>query len=92
MSSSVIQLRFTKTSLKFLSFYFLEVAWTILPAMILMVIAVPSFALLYSLDEVIDPFFTLKVTGAQWYWHYEYSDWVINDGEEIKTLVLILTC
>lgn len=61
---------------------FLEVAWTVLPAMILMVIAVPSFALLYSLDEVIDPFFTLKVTGAQWYWHYEYSDWVINDGEE----------
>ena len=62
---------------------FLEVAWTVLPAMILMVIAVPSFALLYSLDEVIDPFFTLKVTGAQWYWHYEYSDWVmLEDGED----------
>jgi cytochrome c oxidase subunit 2 len=71
-----------KPSSNFSHSTFLEVAWTVLPALILMVIAVPSFALLYSLDEVIDPFFTLKVTGAQWYWHYEYSDWVVNDGEE----------
>jgi len=60
----------------------LEVVWTVLPAIILMIIAVPSFALLYSLDEVIDPFFTLKVTGAQWYWHYEYSDWVLDNEDD----------
>jgi len=61
----------------------LEVAWTVFPALILVAIAIPSFALLYSLEEVIDPFFTLKVTGAQWYWHYEYSDWLFdNDIEE----------
>jgi cytochrome c oxidase subunit 2 len=39
-----------------------------------MLIAVPSFALLYSMDEVIDPAITLKVVGHQWYWSYEYSD------------------
>jgi cytochrome c oxidase subunit 2 len=39
-----------------------------------MIIAIPSFALLYSLDEVINPSMTLKVIGHQWYWSYEYSD------------------
>jgi cytochrome c oxidase subunit 2 len=43
----------------------LEVVWTIVPALILMVIAVPSFALLYSLDEVIDPIITIKIIGHQ---------------------------
>jgi len=40
-----------------------------------MFIAVPSFALLYSMDEVISPSLTLKVTGYQWYWAYQYSDY-----------------
>jgi len=44
---------------------------------------VPSFALLYSLDEVIDPAVTLKVVGHQWYWTYEYSDYAGEDGESI---------
>ena len=52
----------------------LEVVWTIVPAFILMAIAVPSFALLYSMDEMIDPAVTLKVVGHQWYWCYEYSN------------------
>ena len=39
-----------------------------------MIIAIPSFALLYSLDEVVNPSMTLKVIGHQWYWSYEYSD------------------
>ena len=39
-----------------------------------MIIAIPSFALLYSLDEIINPSMTLKVIGHQWYWSYEYSD------------------
>ncbi len=45
----------------------IEVIWTITPSIILMVIAVPSFALLYSIDEVIDPSVTLKAIGHQWY-------------------------
>lgn len=53
----------------------IEVIWTITPSIILMIIAVPSFALLYSIDEVADPAITLKVIGNQWYWSYEYSDY-----------------
>jgi cytochrome c oxidase subunit 2 len=52
----------------------LEIVWTIIPALILLIIAVPSFALLYSLDEVIDPKYTIKIIGHQWYWTYEASD------------------
>jgi len=52
----------------------LEVVWTIIPALILRLIAVPSFSLLYSIDEVIEPLFTVKVVGHQWYWSYEFLD------------------
>lgn len=54
---------------------FLEVIWTIIPSIILLVIALPSFSLLYAMDEVIAPRVTLKVIGYQWYWAYEYSDY-----------------
>ena len=60
----------------------LEVVWTIIPAVILLFIAVPSFALLYSLDELIDPVITLKIIGHQWYWSYEYSDYATLEGGE----------
>jgi cytochrome c oxidase subunit 2 len=53
---------------------FIEIVWTVVPALILAVIAVPSFALLYSLEELVEPNLTLKVTGNQWYWSYEYSN------------------
>jgi cytochrome c oxidase subunit 2 len=43
----------------------LEIIWTLLPAVILMIIAVPSFALLFSMDEIIDPAVTLKIVGHQ---------------------------
>lgn len=59
---------------KFVHGTVVEVVWTITPALILLTIAVPSFALLYSIDEIIDPVSTLKVVGHQWYWSYEYSD------------------
>lgn len=52
----------------------IEIIWTIIPALLLIVIAVPSFALLYSVDEVLDPAITVKVQGHQWYWHQEQSD------------------
>ena len=51
----------------------LEISWTVLPALILVYIAGPSFALLYSMDEILpESFFTLIIQGAQWYWNYEY--------------------
>lgn len=52
----------------------LEVVWTVLPIVILIVIAVPSFKLLYYADRTPNPEMTLKVTGYQWYWGYEYPD------------------
>jgi len=62
----------------------IEIIWTVTPSIILMVIAVPSFALLYSIDEVIDPAITLKVIGHQWYWSYEYSDYSDVEGNSIS--------
>lgn len=52
----------------------IEIIWTILPAIILIFIALPSLRLLYLLDEVNTPRITLKAIGHQWYWRYEYSD------------------
>jgi len=62
----------------------IEILWTVLPAVILIVIAVPSFALLYSIDELIDPAVTIKAVGHQWYWSYEYSDYANEDSETIN--------
>jgi cytochrome c oxidase subunit 2 len=62
----------------------IELIWTISPALILVAIAFPSFKLLYMLDEVISPAMTVKVAGHQWYWSYEYSDFIKEDGEAIE--------
>lgn len=59
----------------------IERIWTIIPAIILIQIAIPSLLLLYILDESIDRSLTLKVMGHQWYWSYEYSDiWSISNN------------
>lgn len=50
----------------------IEIIWTIIPAIILIFIAVPSFSLLYAMDQIWQPLFTIKVLGNQWYWSYEY--------------------
>jgi cytochrome c oxidase subunit 2 len=52
----------------------LEVVWTIVPVLILLVIAVPSFRLLYFMDRTENPEMTVVVRGYQWYWSYEYPD------------------
>jgi cytochrome c oxidase subunit 2 len=52
----------------------IEIAWTVLPILILVIIAIPSFRLLYYGDKATDAAFTVKVTGHQWYWSYEYPD------------------
>ncbi len=52
----------------------LEVLWTVVPIMILIVIAVPSFRLLYFSDRTADADMTIKAIGNQWYWTYEYPD------------------
>nr|AVE15481.1 cytochrome c oxidase subunit II [Hestiasula sp. JZ-2017] len=55
---------------------YLEILWTILPAMILIFIAFPSLRILYLIDENSNPLLTLKTIGHQWYWSYEYSDFI----------------
>nr|YP_010956383.1 cytochrome c oxidase subunit II [Calamus penna]WMY89476.1 cytochrome c oxidase subunit II [Calamus penna]WNH22547.1 cytochrome c oxidase subunit II [Calamus calamus] len=53
----------------------IEVIWTILPAFILIMIALPSLRILYLMDEINDPHLTIKAMGHQWYWSYEYTDY-----------------
>ena len=52
----------------------LEVAWTVIPVLILVVIAIPSFRLVYFEDRTQHADLTIKVTGHQWYWEYTYPD------------------
>nr|ALO76113.1 cytochrome c oxidase subunit 2 [Ptilodactyla sp. PTY01] len=52
----------------------IELIWTILPAITLIFIALPSLRLLYLLDEINNPLISIKTIGHQWYWSYEYSD------------------
>lgn len=58
----------------------IEIIWTVLPSVILIIVALPSFALLYSIDEIVDPALTIKCIGHQWYWSYEYSDFQSHLG------------
>lgn len=67
--------------LKFTHNTTIEVVWTIIPSIILVLIAIPSFGLLYAMDDIIDPEVTVKAIGHQWYWSYEYSDYVSTAGQ-----------
>lgn len=60
----------------------IEFIWTIIPAIILIIIAIPSFKLLFSLEaeENNTPKVTVKITGNQWFWNYEISDFAYSDG------------
>nr|YP_010414495.1 cytochrome c oxidase subunit II [Nepsalus petrophilus]URT60648.1 cytochrome c oxidase subunit 2 [Nepsalus petrophilus] len=63
----------------------IEIIWTILPAVTLIFIALPSLRLLYLLDEVDNPSITLKAIGHQWYWSYEYSDFINVEFDSYMT-------
>lgn len=54
----------------------IETVWTILPAIILLFLALPSLRLLYLTDEISHPSITIKAIGHQWYWSYEYIDFI----------------
>jgi heme/copper-type cytochrome/quinol oxidase subunit 2 len=82
----VMVIKFTKN--KFSNIYLthgtlIELIWTITPALILVLIAFPSFKLLYITDDVTDPEMSLKVEAHQWYWSYEYADFLNDDDEFI---------
>lgn len=62
----------------------IELIWTITPAVILILIAFPSFKLLYLMDEVIDPSLVIYGEGHQWYWSYQYPDFSNLDNEIVE--------
>jgi len=71
---------------------FLEIAWTAIPVLILVIMAVPSLKLLYKTDVVPESYMTVKAIGHQWYWSYEYPDhgnftydaWMVQEKEDIE--------
>lgn len=74
----------------------MERVWTVLPALFLLVIALPSLKLLYLIEEMDDPDLTVKSTGRQWYWIYEYADfrgrvlesYIVPEGREERFRLL----
>jgi cytochrome c oxidase subunit 2 len=85
---AIVVVRFNRkanpTAATFTHHPLLEVAWTALPVLILIVIAIPSLKLLFFELKVPDPDVTIKATGAQWYWNYEYPD----EGIEFASIML----
>nr|QZK22406.1 cytochrome c oxidase subunit II [Tonatia bidens] len=71
--SSMLTTRLTHTST--MDAQEVETIWTILPAIILITIALPSLRILYMMDEINNPCMTVKAMGHQWYWSYEYTDY-----------------
>jgi len=65
----------------------LEVFWTVTPSLILIIIAIPSFALLYTMDDVLNPQITFKAIGHQWYWSYEYSDYASYSYDDNQKMI-----
>jgi len=71
---------------------FLEISWTVVPVLILVLMAIPSFKLLYKGDVVPEAHMTIKAIGHQWYWSYEYPDhgnftydaWLVQDEEDLE--------
>nr|YP_009003616.1 cytochrome c oxidase subunit II [Schistometopum gregorii]AGZ19102.1 cytochrome c oxidase subunit II [Schistometopum gregorii] len=63
------------TSTNYMDAQDVEMIWTILPAIIMIVIALPSLRILYLMDELSDPHLTIKTIGHQWYWSYEFTDY-----------------
>jgi cytochrome c oxidase subunit 2 len=76
----------------------LEIVWTLIPSFILFAIAIPSFALLYSMEEILDPQMTIKVIANQWYWTFEYGNlglewdsYMINESDLVDGEPRLLT-
>lgn len=62
----------------------IELIWTITPSMILWVIGIPSLKLLYMMDEILDSEITVKAIASQWFWTYQYSDYITDNNETIS--------
>lgn len=67
----------------------LEFAWTLVPCVVLVIIALPSFSLALALDEEINPWMWVKVIGNQWFWVYEFSSF-LSDGSRVSYESMLL--
>jgi len=63
----------------------IETIWTILPAFILIFIALPSLKILYLIEDTKTPNLTIKITGHQWYWSYEYTSLNLLETENFMS-------
>jgi heme/copper-type cytochrome/quinol oxidase subunit 2 len=68
----------------------LEIVWTSVPALTLLVLAIPSFTLLYAMDEAVAPDMTVKIIGHQWFWCYEIDDFLQIKLCELQSLKRVL--
>ncbi len=85
LTSIIISFKNNKFSYKYLVHgSLLEFIWTLFLIFVLLLIAFLSFILLYLSDDVIDLAMTIKCIGYQWYWSYEYSDFINDSGETIS--------
>jgi len=68
----------------------IEIIWTVIPAIVLLSMAVPSLRLLYLIDEIVNPLITIKATGHQWYWRYSYDNFplISHDSFILNTINL----
>nr|YP_002519422.1 cytochrome c oxidase subunit II [Bombus hypocrita sapporensis]ABY75173.1 cytochrome c oxidase subunit II [Bombus hypocrita sapporensis] len=66
-------------NLNLLKNHTIEIIWTLMPMIILMIICFPSLKILYYIDEIMNPYFSIKSIGHQWYWSYEYPEF--NNSE-----------
>ena len=77
----------------------LEISWTAIPVLILVIMAVPSLKLLYKGDVIPEAHMTIKAIGHQWYWSYEYPDhgnftydaWLVQGKEDLEDQSRIFT-
>nr|QNV47326.1 cytochrome c oxidase subunit II [Ricania speculum] len=104
ITAIVMFMMFTITKNKFSNRVLLEnqlteTLWTIMPAVSLVFIAIPSLKILYIMEEIINPSITIKAIGHQWYWNYEYSDkkkntefesYMINEKELEKEMFRLI--
>jgi cytochrome c oxidase subunit 2 len=75
-----------KFNSKFVHSNVLEIIWTSVPAIILLILSTPSFTLLYAMDEIAEPELSLKILGHQWFWSYEISEFnsCQKDNQSLK--------
>jgi cytochrome c oxidase subunit 2 len=72
----LISATFNTNPINFYHGNLIELIWTLTPASILWAIGLPSLKLLYMIDEILDANLTIKAIGNQWYWSYEYTDYI----------------